>query len=351
LAPPKSKPKPKPKYAYDSSQQSILIPYYKRLFWNRLLEKLPTGLSPNAMTTISTLCCGVSFVLAAAFRDHAWALVMAALLIVTYFTLDNLDGAHARRIGKSSRLGEFMDHWLDTLNNGFVTLGACLAAGLPPIFALAVLSVGNLAFFAVQWELRQTGVFRMGRIADVEGNTTVALLYLVLAVLGADALQVQPIAGLPNLTIFLGCGVMGQAAWTALVAVYRTPVARIDFAPIILAHVLLLGWASAGGLGPLAYLSIAFFLNPVFTTRPVFSRLLDRNTAPLDWMVVGFLTAGIGLHVLADVDTGGFGAALAVALGLLTLRHFAVATRSLREPPDPPRGKDQASSELPVAGA
>lgn len=322
-----------PDYAYESSQSSILRPYYQRYLWRFILDALPEWLSPNAMTVISTLCCALSCLLAAFFRESSFALAIAAVLVLSYLTLDNLDGAHARRLGCSSRLGEFLDHWLDTLNNGFVVLGACLAGGLPPLLTLCVLSVGSMAFFAVQWELEHTGVFRMGRVADIEGNTTVAGLYLLLAVFGCDFLLLAPVPGLPSLAVWMGCGVMAQAVWTLAVAMTRVPGARSEFLAIGFAHLILIAWAVLGGLVPSAYLAIAFFLNPVFTTRPVFWRVLRRSTGALDWVVVVALAAMSApaiLGVSAELgDALGHGCAL--ALGAMTFRHFFFAVGMLRQ--------------------
>ena len=159
-------------YSYENAQESILLPFYQRIIWDPLLGIVPRALSPNAITLISTICCGGSFLLVATGSDDPVALVVAAILVFSYMTLDNIDGAQARRTGRSSRLGEFLDHWLDSFNNGFVVLGACLAAGLPPLFALGVLTAASLAFLAVQLELLTTGVFRMGRVGDIEAPTS-----------------------------------------------------------------------------------------------------------------------------------------------------------------------------------
>jgi phosphatidylglycerophosphate synthase len=321
-----------PKYAYESAQESILLPYYKRLVWNTILDWLPAWLSPNAMTVISTACCLSSFLLAALLGTHPAALVAAAFLVLVYLTLDNLDGAHARRIGRSTRLGEFLDHWLDTLNNGFVVLGACMAAGLPNGLTLAVLSAGTLAFYSVQWELRQTGVFRMGRVADIEGNTTVALLYLSLAVLGRDFFHSAPIPGLPNIAVLIGLGVMGQALWTLFSAASRVPEGRGDFAPPALAHLAVLGWTYFGGLDPRMALGIAFFLNPVFTTGPVCARLLGYATPGLDRSVVIGLwaAAAVGLSGISPSLSAGLATAALVGVAAITLMHFGRAFRQLR---------------------
>ena len=115
-----------------------------------MLEFLPDSWSPNHLTLASTLACATSFLLATLANESTPAMLAAALLVFAYVSLDNMDGAQARRTNRSSRLGEFLDHWLDTLNNGFVVLGACFAVGLEPLLTLLVLSAPTLAFFGVQ---------------------------------------------------------------------------------------------------------------------------------------------------------------------------------------------------------
>jgi phosphatidylglycerophosphate synthase len=321
-----------PKYSYESAQDSVLLPYYRRYAWNAILNLLPASLSPNAMTVISTACCFTSFLLASLLGIHPVALVAAALLVLVYLTLDNLDGAHARRIGHSTRLGEFLDHWLDTLNNGFVMLGACLAAGLTSGLTLWVLSAGTLAFFSVQWELRQTGVFRMGRVADIEGNTTVALLYLSLALLGRDFFASTPIPGAPSIAVAIGVGVAGQALWTVFSAISRVSHGRRDFAQPVIAHLSVLAWAGLGGLDPRVALSIAFFLNPVFTNAPVCERLLGHTTPRLDRAVVIGLASCtlLGISGIAPALSRGLATAALLCVAAVTLKHFSSAFTQLR---------------------
>jgi phosphatidylglycerophosphate synthase len=324
------------KYVYESHQDSILRPYYQRFLWNAILDALPEWLAPNTMTLIATLACALSFVLAATLGHHPLALLVCAFLILTYLTLDNLDGAQARKYGRSSHLGEFLDHWLDTINNGFVFLGACLAAGLPSGLTLAVLACGTLAFYSVQWELRATGVFRMGRIADIEGNTTVALLYVAIAVLGRDLFHTVPVEGGPSIAVLIGVGVMGQALMTLSAAVTRVSEHRGDYVPVVIAHAILLIWAYQGGLSAPVYLGIALFMNPVFTTRPIFIRLLQRDTKALDWTVVAALML---LALASELGLLGVGSALPGMIALLGLAsvtawYCLTAVTSLRQAPE-----------------
>ncbi|MEE3327922.1 MAG: CDP-alcohol phosphatidyltransferase family protein, partial [Myxococcota bacterium] len=94
-----------PDYAYQSSQDSILRPYYQRWIWNPLLEIIPESWSPNSLTLLSTLSCALSFLLASFCNESTLAMLIAAVLVFAYVSLDNMDGAHARRTQQSSRLG------------------------------------------------------------------------------------------------------------------------------------------------------------------------------------------------------------------------------------------------------
>ena len=320
------------RYEYQSAQSSVLRPHYRRLVWEPALAIVPETVAPNTLTVLSTAACALSFALAATLAESPAAMVAAALAVFVYVSLDNMDGAQARRAGRSSRLGEFLDHWLDTLNNGFVTLGACLAAGLPPRTALAVLALTTLAFFAVQLELRHTGVFRMGRVADVEGNTAVVLLYLAIAAGGPGLFAVEPVAGLPPLAVWLAVGVGAQAAWTLLSAAKRLPAGRGDLVPIALAHALLLLWAAWVGRVGAAHLAIAFLANPVFTSRPVLARLVSRSTAPLDWTAVGALAfaALASVFGLVPPDGGLLAWAVAGLFAVIALRHATSTIAAVR---------------------
>ena len=327
-----------PRYVYQSAQDSILRPYYQRWVWEPLLALLPDSLSPNALTIISTLCCAASFLLAASAPSSAAAMVTASLCVFAYLSLDNMDGAHARNTGQSSRLGEFLDHWLDTLNNGFVILGACLAVGLSSFFTLLVLSAGTLAFFAVQLELRYTGVFRMGRVADIEGNTAVSLLYLGVAFLGPNFFLQAPVEGWPSLALLLGAGVMGQAIWTFASALFRLENGRLECLPLAFCLAALIAWAAlapsplSGGTGA-ALLAAGFFANPVFTSRPILARLRGQSTQAADHLAAA---AVIGAGIAAVLGLGpdpGLAWAVAVGLGGMTLRYALSTVMTLRHEP------------------
>ncbi|MFP6640864.1 MAG: CDP-alcohol phosphatidyltransferase family protein [Myxococcota bacterium] len=288
------------------------------------------------MTLLSTLCCAASFVLASVASDSLPAMLAAAALVFAYMSLDNMDGAQARRTGTSSRLGEFLDHWLDTLNNGFVVLGACFAVNLGPLLTLLVFSAATLAFFGVQLELRHTGVFRMGRIADIEGNSAVSLLYVTIAFLGRDFFAAEPVSGMPSLAVLIGLGVMGQALWTLGAAAWRLRGSGADFLPIGLSSALLIVWYLQGSVTPAAALTMAFFINPVFTSRPILARLLARSTSTGDWITVAALAVGICFAIFQGTPAAAWGVVLIMAA--ITVSHAVRTISALLEEADPSRG-------------
>jgi phosphatidylglycerophosphate synthase len=328
----------KPRYVYQSAQHSILRPHYQRWVWGPLLGRIPSSLSPNALTGISTLCCAASFLLATTASSSPAAMGAASFCVFAYLSLDNMDGAHARNTGQSSRLGEFLDHWLDTLNNGFVILGACLAVGLSPFYTLLVLSAGTLAFFAVQLELRYTGVFRMGRVADVEGNTAVSGLYLLVAALGPDFFAQPVAAGWPSLAVLLGVGVMGQALWTLASALFRLDIGRADCLPLCLCLAALIAWAalspsaSAGGTD-YALLVAGFFANPVFTSGPILARLRGQSTRTADRLAATVVVAASGAAAAGFAAAPGLAWGVALLLAAMTLRYAHITVAALRLEP------------------
>src|SRR5579884_3754966 len=95
---------------YRSVDRALLLGFYQRLFWNRLVEALPAALAPNAITLAGEGCAVLAAVATAgAVAGHRWLYPLSALLLLAYMTGDNIDGPHARRTGQTSALGEFLD--------------------------------------------------------------------------------------------------------------------------------------------------------------------------------------------------------------------------------------------------
>lgn len=90
-------------------------------FVNRPLGRLfavaayHAGLSPNAVSFVSAGFTFAGLAVVAAATPHPATSLLAALLLVLGYAVDSADGQVARLTGRSSRLGEWLDHTIDSI--------------------------------------------------------------------------------------------------------------------------------------------------------------------------------------------------------------------------------------------
>ena len=91
----------------------------------RSMERLAgTRVSPNALTAAGVILCAVAAVVVYfEYRSEIIAFWIGAVLFVIGSMLDILDGALARRSGKGTPFGAFLDSTTDRISEGFM-LGA-----------------------------------------------------------------------------------------------------------------------------------------------------------------------------------------------------------------------------------
>jgi CDP-diacylglycerol---glycerol-3-phosphate 3-phosphatidyltransferase len=124
-----------------------LLPGWLRAGYLRLIDPVADalvrwGVSPNAITTVGTLCsmAGGAIYATGHIRTGGWVLGVTALF-------DVLDGTVARRTGRSTVFGAFYDSTLDRVADGFVMGGFAVffaARGGPFGVGMVVVSVLGL---------------------------------------------------------------------------------------------------------------------------------------------------------------------------------------------------------------
>src|SRR5688572_26784501 len=124
---------------YHVQDQSILLPPLKRFIWGRIIPLIPDHFSANTLTILGTVLSAVAFAITVFVPATQLSCAVVGTLIFAYLTLDNIDGAHARRTGTSSPLGEFLDHWLDALNLSFLFMGCIYTWQIPDDRAVLVM--------------------------------------------------------------------------------------------------------------------------------------------------------------------------------------------------------------------
>lgn len=92
--------------------------------------------NPNTITWVSvaTGClAGLSYIAA---HLHPAFYVLAGLLVGVSGTCDSLDGIVARMYGRTSKMGDFLDHFFDRVINICIFVGMAFSPGAEPILGL-----------------------------------------------------------------------------------------------------------------------------------------------------------------------------------------------------------------------
>lgn len=143
-----------------------------RAFWNRLFSPVADGLikmgvTPDMVTWVGTI--GVSF--GALFFFPQGIFFWGTLFITAFVFSDIVDGTMARKLGRSSRYGAFLDSTLDRVGDAAVFGGLALWyawEGDSPTYlclSLACLVLGSLTSYA-RARAESLGMEAKGGIAE-----------------------------------------------------------------------------------------------------------------------------------------------------------------------------------------
>jgi phosphatidylglycerophosphate synthase len=179
---------------YRAEDRALLLRFYQRLLWDRLVRALPPSLRPNTITLFGESCALLSPLATwGAVRGHRALYAVSGVLLLAYMTADNVDGQHARRTRQTSALGEFLDHGLDGLASCAVLLCSAFALRVQGAALTGLVALGSLGFGGVFWAQYRTGLLVTPRVSAMEGVTGAALLQLAVGALGEPAwLQYEP---------------------------------------------------------------------------------------------------------------------------------------------------------------
>jgi ethanolaminephosphotransferase len=132
-----------------------------------------------------------------------WVVILDAVLIFLYQTLDNIDGKQARRTGSSSPLGELFDHGCDALTLGLIGIITAAATRIGSVRAFAALIVGWGPFYLAHWEEYHSGILIMGKFnGPTEAQLIVIALLLFTGIVG-PWVWVYPLFTLKETVIYL----------------------------------------------------------------------------------------------------------------------------------------------------
>lgn len=282
-------------YQYHVEEKSLTQGFLLKFVWNPIVERIPPSVTPNTITVCGGVCMLVSSIFVwLALTKSPWGFWAAGLFVFLYMMGDNIDGPHARHTGQSSKLGEFLDHWLDSINSIVVNLCVATALGLNGWLLVAMMACVALAFFTTIWEHHHTGVFHSGRLGTNEALLLIITLYIFLffvnpktswiAYQGFDKVS---LASLLAYISILGClGTIAGALW-------RVRQHWHEFMPILLL-LAALGTLVYEGLLPFTWAAFGMLATNSLLVGPfLLHRLANRSSPYRNWLASGFALIAI----------------------------------------------------------
>lgn len=216
-------------YHYVCDNHSV-VDNLLRHWWRLAIRFVPAGMSANLLSMLGNLGSWIAVGLLmvsgyAADGIRPWLFGLASLCIIFYHTLDCLDGMQARRIGSAGPLGEFVDHWFDSMNVFFFPLGVVAAFPSIPVWVgIFLIMASMLVDWVVLKEVDKTNKLSFGHFSTEEAITMYWMLLLSMA-LGAYDFWALPHSALGFPPIFL---LVAFVATTYILA-FSTTLVRLRF--------------------------------------------------------------------------------------------------------------------------
>lgn len=159
-----------PKYQYNGVDNSLIYKYILSPLAGFLVDNFtPSRIAPNSITLFG-LCLMLSSYLNIYYHcptldncsvenDNVpgYVFLLNGIAMLTYQTLDNMDGKQARKTGSSSPLGLLFDHGCDAMNSIFGSVTWICAFGLNPqqghlLQIWVMVFIPMLMFYVTTWE-------------------------------------------------------------------------------------------------------------------------------------------------------------------------------------------------------
>jgi phosphatidylglycerophosphate synthase len=304
---------------YRSEERSLLFHWLREPVFMPMVRALPRRLTPNQLTLLGHLCVWFTAGGALAASSHGTLLLLALAFGYTAYNLaDTLDGLYARHSGRTSRLGELLDHGLDPLTLGIVLLSYGIVMDLPPWLVLA--STGTIASMQFVTFLHgyRLGSVVLGEIGVIEGLVVAAVACLAAAI-GGLPLLTQPLLWGVSAAGLLAVGVMAGAL-PALYSMRGLARHARDTIPVAALVGLTVAWFAFGALG-VTTAGLLIVVTTVYESMLVTSaRLLRLPLRLWDWLFVLMVALAATASIAADVDAGVQHLLASLVIGYAALR-------------------------------
>jgi phosphatidylglycerophosphate synthase len=312
-------------HEYRYEDRSLLLRWLQAPLFMRIVRALPRAVTPNQITIGGHLFMWVSAVIALNVRG-AGPLVPLALAIgyTGYNLADIIDGMYARHSGKTSRVGELLDHGLDPFDAALIPLTYGIALQEPAWLILSsTATVAYLQFLTFLHGYR-VGYVILGEIGVIEGLALAAAVCVAAALGGLNALT-RPLFLDVSWAGLLAIAFIAAAlpAFLSMRGLWRHAPDLVSLAVLTAAIVL---WYAFGAIDVRAAGLLVIFASAYGMMRVTSARLRRVTLAlwdlPFTAAVVAAASASIGWHAGRYVQTAMAGALILYAAVLSAVFLF-----------------------------
>lgn len=250
-----------------SDNKSILLTITKP-FFSRFLSFLPPTLKPNTITITGFIAVLANYIfIHLGIKGYSSGYLFGSFALLLYLFADNIDGMHARLTNQTSKLGGFLDQWIDGISLPLIALPILYTLHVKGYTLSFLLCLLTLSCFFLYVEQHIYGVFYKPTFGPNEFLLMVIIGYIIIYFsIGSNQLLYIPgkiniASGFIVITIFLSVtfvvrGILvlglqlknyiGCFAWYLLVVFYgilRKNITSLDFEIFyILTHSIIMGY-------------------------------------------------------------------------------------------------------------
>lgn len=136
------------------------------IFWTACLEYVPKCVSPNMLTLIGnfsyifTVLLLMKTEIGFELEKPSFNYFLCGLFMLFYQTLDALDGKQARRLNRSTPLGQLLDHGTDCITTTFIVYNilSCFRIQTDNAIAMMGIFLIGITLYYANWAEYFTGV-------------------------------------------------------------------------------------------------------------------------------------------------------------------------------------------------
>ncbi|MFO0744306.1 MAG: CDP-alcohol phosphatidyltransferase family protein [Myxococcota bacterium] len=234
---------------YRVEDHELLLGFYKKLCWDRLVPRIPASITPNTLTIIGQVLAVLGAVACgAATFGYPILYLVSAILFLAYLTFDNIDGPHARRTGQTSPLGEFLDHGLDGMASASLLVATAFMLQLDGMMMALLCAMAAFGFAIVFWEQFRTGLLVIPKVSTTEGVTLLALCLTAIAIAGEPTWMRFSLSDITPGTILVLAVIIGYLAACVppIVRAWRKGVRPWELVPVVALVSVQVGFAALG---------------------------------------------------------------------------------------------------------